>query len=211
MPRLMLNNICTGAMLTLLCEGPFLAWVRSMFIQVRDTPNEHRFAPAPRRSNNATLASHCRLISRSLMFLPGRAVLGSGTAQFNALGEAKSSPLARCAASAPARGNIDPFHGSSLFRIEGVKQVFLAADFITVIKARGLPTSRGVHSWQDDAHAWGVIKPNINAAIMDFFASNQPVLLETAKVDTDTGAARAVRPTTTRAQRSRPATAKWWR
>ncbi len=46
---------------------------RTMFIQVRDTPNEN-----------------------SLMFLPGRQILPSGTAQFNSIVEAKSSPLARC-------------------------------------------------------------------------------------------------------------------
>ncbi len=45
---------------------------RSMFIQVRDTPNEN-----------------------SLMFLPGRTVLKTGTAQFNSINDAKSSPLAR--------------------------------------------------------------------------------------------------------------------
>lgn len=40
---------------------------------------------------------------------------------------------------------------------------------------------------QDDVIEWGVVKPGIQAAIMDFFSSNQPVLLPDAKVDTDTG------------------------
>ena len=67
---------------------------RSMFIQVRDTPNPH-----------------------SLMFMPGTKVLGSGTVHFTNTLEAKTSPLAK-----------------SLFRVEGVKEVFLASDFITIVK-----------------------------------------------------------------------------
>ncbi|KAA5603884.1 NifU family protein [Roseospira marina] len=66
-----------------------------MFIQTEQTPN-----PA------------------SLKFLPGRTVLGSGTAQFDTPEEATRSPLA-----------------SRLFRIDGVAAVFLGADFIAVSKA----------------------------------------------------------------------------
>lgn len=71
-----------------------------MFIQTETTPN-----PA------------------SLKFLPGREVLGSGTAEFRAAGEAERSPLAQ-----------------RLFAVEGVDGVFLGADFITV-------TSGGI-DWQ---------------------------------------------------------------
>lgn len=66
-----------------------------MFIQTEDTPN-----PA------------------TLKFLPGRAVLETGTANFNDAGEAKISPLA-----------------SRLFAIEGVEGVFLADDFISVTRS----------------------------------------------------------------------------
>jgi len=65
-----------------------------MFIQTETTPN-----PA------------------SLKFLPGRIVLGSGTAEFRTPGEAARSPLAE--------------------RLFGVGGVFLGGDFITVTKADG--------------------------------------------------------------------------
>jgi len=67
-----------------------------MFIQTEQTPN-----PA------------------TLKFLPGREVMGSGTADFTAAEAAAQSPLAE-----------------RLFRIEGVSGVFLGADFITVTKAQ---------------------------------------------------------------------------
>ncbi len=66
-----------------------------MFIQTEETPN-----PA------------------ALKFLPGRAVLESGVADFATRAAAERSPLARL-----------------LFEIDGVEGVFLATDFITVTKA----------------------------------------------------------------------------
>ena len=66
-----------------------------MFIQTEPTPN-----PA------------------TLKFLPGRAVMGSGTANFTEAAEAKASPLAE-----------------SLFGLAGVTGVYLGSDFITVSKA----------------------------------------------------------------------------
>lgn len=68
-----------------------------MFIQTETTPN-----PA------------------SLKFLPGRIVLGSGTAEFRDADEAARSPLAE-----------------RLFGIPGVGGVFLGSDFITVTKTGG--------------------------------------------------------------------------
>ena len=68
-----------------------------MFIQTETTPN-----PA------------------SLKFLPGRIVLGNGTAEFRDPGEAGPSPLAE-----------------RLFAVPGVAGVFLGGDFITVTKADG--------------------------------------------------------------------------
>ena len=69
-----------------------------MFIQTEPTPN-----PA------------------TLKFLPGRAVMDSGTANFTEPEAAKISPLAE-----------------SLFALEGVTGVYLGADFITVSKAADL-------------------------------------------------------------------------
>jgi Fe-S cluster biogenesis protein NfuA len=67
---------------------------KDMFIQIEPTPN-----PA------------------TLKFIPGRAVLGDGTADFRAKEEAILSPLAL-----------------RLFDIDGVTGVFLGADFISVTK-----------------------------------------------------------------------------
>lgn len=68
-----------------------------MFIQTEATPN-----PA------------------SLKFLPGREVLGTGTAEFRSAEEAASSPLAE-----------------RLFSLPSVAGVFLGTDFITVTKTEG--------------------------------------------------------------------------
>jgi len=68
-----------------------------MFIQTEATPN-----PA------------------TLKFIPGRAVLSSGTADFRAKSEATASPLA-----------------ARLFDIDGVDGVFLGSDFISVTKRGG--------------------------------------------------------------------------
>jgi Fe-S cluster biogenesis protein NfuA len=68
-----------------------------MFIQTEATPN-----PA------------------SLKFLPGRVVLGAGTAEYRDASEAATSPLAE-----------------RLFAVDGVGGVFLGGDFITVTKTDG--------------------------------------------------------------------------
>ena len=65
-----------------------------MFIQTEQTPN-----PA------------------TLKFLPGREVMGAGTADFASVDDAKRSPLAE-----------------HLFGIDGVAGVFLGSDFVTVTK-----------------------------------------------------------------------------
>ena len=65
-----------------------------MFIQTEETPN-----PA------------------TLKFIPGRAVMPSGTANFTSADEAKRSPLAE-----------------RLYDVEGVNGVFLGSDFVTVTK-----------------------------------------------------------------------------
>ncbi|KAM7429726.1 nifu-like protein [Porites harrisoni] len=99
--------------------------VRTMFIQVQETPNPN-----------------------SLKFVPGEQVLESGTVNFPNSQSAFCSPLAR-----------------SLFRITGVQGVMFGPDFITVTKT------------EDDVE-WSVLKPEIFASIMDFFASNVPILTE---------------------------------
>ncbi|XP_006814052.1 NFU1 iron-sulfur cluster scaffold homolog, mitochondrial-like [Saccoglossus kowalevskii] len=84
----------------------------------------------------------------SLKFIPGVPVLGSGTMDFPTARVAHGSPLAR-----------------QLFRIDGVKSVFLGPDFITITK-------------HDDDSEWKIIKPEVYAAVMDFFATGLPILTD---------------------------------
>ncbi|KAL0125482.1 hypothetical protein PUN28_004529 [Cardiocondyla obscurior] len=93
----------------------------------------------------------------SLKFIPGVPVLGTGcTKDFPSVKDAYCSPLAKM-----------------LFRIEGVKAVFFGPDFITVTKF-------------DEDVEWKLLKPEIFATIMDFFASGLPVMDETSQSQTDT-------------------------
>jgi Fe-S cluster biogenesis protein NfuA len=97
-----------------------------MFIQTESTPN-----PA------------------TLKFLPGRAVMTSGTADFPNEAAATRSPLAQ-----------------SLFAIDGVKGVFLGSDFITVTR-------------EDEGEGeWHHLKPAILGVIMEHFSAGRPVLTE---------------------------------
>ncbi len=60
-----------------------------------------------------------------------------------------------------------------LFAIDGVTGVFLGSDFITVAKT--------------DGSDWQVVKPQVLAAIMDHFASGQPVVDLGAEDQASTG------------------------
>ncbi|XP_061379148.1 NFU1 iron-sulfur cluster scaffold homolog, mitochondrial-like [Danaus plexippus] len=92
----------------------------------------------------------------SLKFLPGTKVLEPGqTLDFPNIGAAHCSPLAKM-----------------LFRIEGVKGVFFGSDFVTITK-------------QDDDVDWKLVKPEVFATIMDFFASGLPIVTD-AKPSGDT-------------------------
>ncbi|XP_014476362.1 PREDICTED: NFU1 iron-sulfur cluster scaffold homolog, mitochondrial-like [Dinoponera quadriceps] len=85
----------------------------------------------------------------SLKFIPGVSVLGEGcTKDFPSARDAYCSPLAKM-----------------LFRIEGVKAIFFGPDFITVTKL-------------DEDIEWKLLKPEVFAIIMDFFASGLPIMDE---------------------------------
>nr|CAG4636359.1 EOG090X0A0R [Eubosmina coregoni] len=92
----------------------------------------------------------------SLKFLPGVQVLDSKTMDFPTASSAFCSPLAKL-----------------LFRIEGVKSVFLGPDFITITKI-------------DDDTEWSTIKAEVFATVMDFFTSGLPVVNEDAQANEDT-------------------------
>lgn len=81
----------------------------------------------------------------SLKFLPGCEVLGQGTAELTSAEAAKVSPLA-----------------SQLFKIDGIKGVFLGSDFVTVTKTDELP--------------WPALKPLILGVIMEHFTRGLPVM-----------------------------------
>ena len=86
----------------------------------------------------------------TLKFLPGRDVLGGRTADFTDPDSAERSPLAQ-----------------RLFMIEGVRGVFLGADFITITKG--------------EDREWYLLKPAILSVIMEHFTAGRPVLIETAE------------------------------
>ena len=93
-----------------------------MFIQTEETPNP-----------------------LTLKFLPGREVMGQGSAEFASVEEAQASPLAE-----------------ALFDLDGVSRVFFGPDFITVSKA-------------SEAVDWRSLRAPILAAIMDQFTSGEPL------------------------------------
>lgn len=120
---------CTAQSLRGLKSGTGTTYcsIRNLSIQTQDTPNP-----------------------RSLKFLPGKPVLGSGTLDFPSPTSAESSSLAR-----------------TLFEIEGVKSVFFGPDFITVTK-------------EDEDMDWTDIKRHALEAITKFFESGDPVTTTTA-------------------------------
>ena len=88
----------------------------------------------------------------TLKFIPGVTVLANGTADFPNPEAAGRSPLA-----------------TRLFEVDGVKAVFLGADFITITK--------------DDEREWQLLKPSLLGVIMEHFAAGRPVLNEAAESD----------------------------
>src|ERR1700676_1894808 len=84
------------------------------------TPKLVRRSPEP-ELNGMVIQTEPTPNPATLKFLPGRAVMESGTANFTEAAAAKTSPLAE-----------------SLFTLEGVTGVYLGADFITVSKAADL-------------------------------------------------------------------------
>ncbi|HTN41964.1 MAG TPA: NifU family protein [Asticcacaulis sp.] len=86
-----------------------------------------------------------------IKFIPGEAVLETGTQEFRTAEDAKVSPLAE-----------------ALFALDGVAGLFFGNDFLTVRRS------------PDSDLIWAQLKPPILAAIMDFYSSGQPILREAA-------------------------------
>ncbi|PNW74926.1 hypothetical protein CHLRE_12g504150v5 [Chlamydomonas reinhardtii] len=95
---------------------------RGMFIQTQPTPNPN-----------------------SLMFVPGKPVMQSGTMEFGSAREGMKSPLAK-----------------KLFAVDGITSVFFGSDFVTITKK--------------DEYSWPVLKPDVFAAIMEFYASGEALI-----------------------------------
>ena len=83
----------------------------------------------------------------TLKFLPGRDVSPSTPYEFISEDEAAASPLA-----------------TALFAVNGVRNVFLGADFVAITKT--------------DEADWAVLKPQALAAIMDHFVSGAPIMAD---------------------------------
>jgi len=105
-----------------------------MFIQTETTPN-----PA------------------TLKFLPGRTVMGEGTADFPDAGTGARSPLAR-----------------SLFAIQDVERVFFGSDFVTVTKRDA------------ETVDWRHLKPVILGAIMEHFTKGLPLFDAEGETEAET-------------------------
>lgn len=130
-----------------------MPWRSSHYLATR--PNQRgnnglldRTSPVTQLIRNMFIQTQETPNPNSLKFLPGKEVMESGTVDFPNRKKATCSPLA-----------------TKLFSIDGVKGVFFGSDFITVTKL-------------DDEIDWRIMKPNIFATMMDFFATNQPVMTE---------------------------------
>ncbi|KAF9582650.1 hypothetical protein BGW38_010931 [Lunasporangiospora selenospora] len=84
----------------------------------------------------------------SLKFIPGTAVM----------------PDSSTAEFLDARNAMSSPLAKKLFQIDGVRGVFFGPDFVTITK--------------DQDAIWQLMKPDIYSAIMDFFASGQPIINE---------------------------------
>ena len=91
----------------------------------------------------------------TLKFIPGVIVLKNGTADFSNVETTENSPLA-----------------SRIFKIEGVRRVFLGTDFISVTKETHLD--------------WNTLKPSILTSIMEHFSSGLPSINELREKNTFT-------------------------
>lgn len=86
----------------------------------------------------------------TVKFIPGEPVMSQGTASFRSVEDALQSPLAK-----------------RLFKVEGVTEVFLGDDFVSVTKS--------------EDREWHLMKPAILGAVMEHYTSGDPILAEGAQ------------------------------
>ena len=91
----------------------------------------------------------------TLKFIPDNIVLKNGTADFSDAQSSINSPLA-----------------SRLFKVEGVRRVFLGTDFISVTK--------------ESNSDWNILKPSILTGIMEHYSTGLPTINETEEQTNDT-------------------------
>lgn len=84
---------------------------------------------------------------QTLKFLPGVEVLKSGTRTYESAADCNDAPLA-----------------VEIFKVEGVKSIFFAKDFVSVTK--------------DEDQDWEYLKPLVLAAMMDHMLTGMPCVLE---------------------------------
>eukprot|EP00958_Prasinococcus_capsulatus_P003077 scaffold272_cov381-Prasinococcus_capsulatus_cf.AAC.9 len=105
---------------------------------------------------------------QSLMFIPGKAVrlaFRSGIPSPRTVADLAERVMETGSASfANAREGLQSPLAKRIFGVDGVASVFFGSDFVTVTKVEDV--------------GWAEVKPGVFAAIMDFFSSGEPVLLE---------------------------------
>jgi hypothetical protein len=104
---------------------------------------------APSQCRGMFIQTQATPNAHALKFLPGREVAGAG-------GSHDFSSFRAASAASPL--------AALLFGIPGVQGVYLGPDFVSVNVAEGSD--------------WALIKPEIFAAIMDFYASGKPVVYD---------------------------------
>lgn len=138
-------------------EYPTRNGTQCIFIRPLNYYSKPGFLTTSQQSRNMFIQTQDTPNPNSLKFIPGVSVLGEGcTKDFPSAKDAFCSPLAKM-----------------LFRIEGVKAIFFGPDFITVTKI-------------DEDVEWKLLKPEVFATIMDFFATGLPVMDETSQPAADT-------------------------
>ncbi|KAJ3347415.1 hypothetical protein HDU83_002120 [Entophlyctis luteolus] len=137
-------------------------------LQLQRSPASAGFMQTLRRS--LFIQTQSTPNAHSLKFVPGVPVLGAAGDSSAATVEFTSARAAMAASPLARR----------LFRVDGVREVFLGSDFITVTKS-------------EDAE-WQLMKPDLYSSIMDHFSSGDPVVVSDPNDATSLPADTAINP-----------------